>query len=175
MNATKRAALSLVVLALLAFTLATVGFSGASVTSASINPANLFLSGDLQHGNSQSGLVMIRAIGMSPGDSSVGTMTLTGTGTLAGAFTLSASSLVNAPSAPRFSDALTLTVKDVTGTPTTLYQGSVSSFTRVSLGTIPPGAARVFRLTLTYPTGTVSAALQGATMSLSLLVTAVTP
>lgn len=175
MNATWRAVLSLVVFALLAYTLATVAFSGASATAVAGNPANVFLTGDLQHSNSQDGLVMISGVGMSPSDSSVGKMTLTCTGAVAGEFTLSASDLVNTPSSPSLSDALTLMVKDITpGKPATLYEGSVSSFSSTSLGTIDPGASRVFRLTLTYPADTVSAALQGAAMSLGLLVTGVT-
>ena len=88
-------------------------------------------------------------------------------------FTLSASGLTDTPGAPRLSDALTLTVEDVTGTATTLYQGSVAAFSAVDLGTISPGDARSYSFTLAYPEGTADAALQGAAMTLGLRITGV--
>ena len=77
------------------------------------------------------------------------------------------------PAVPQLSDTLVLTVQDVTGTATTLDPGSVSLLLRGDLGTIAPGAARSYRLTLSYPAGTDNAALQGATMTLALQVTGV--
>jgi hypothetical protein len=163
------------VLAVLAFMLSALVFSDASFTARSANPADVFVAGDLSHVNDKSGQVMILASGLDPGGSRVGTMTLTGTGNVPGAFTLSASSLVNTPAASALSDALTLTVEDITGTATTLYDGAVSDFSDVDLGTIAPGAARSYRLTLEYPDGPIDAGLQGATMTLSLLITGVAP
>ena len=165
--------LSLVVLALLAFTLKAVVFSGASFTASSVNPATVFTAGILSHTNDQDGVVMIAASGLVPGASSTGSLGLTDGGNVPGRFTLSASGLTDTPGAPRLSDALTLTVEDVTGTATTLYQGSVAAFSAVDLGTISPGDARSYSFTLAYPEGTADAALQGAAMTLGLRITGV--
>ncbi len=100
-------------------------------------------------------------------------MIITNTGTVSAGFTLSATSLVNTPATPKLSDVLTLKVEDITGTPTTLYQGSVSGFSAVSLGTFAAAAARSYRLTLAYPAGTDNAALQGATVALGLQIAGV--
>ena len=166
-----RGFLSLVVLAGLTFTLQSVAFSGATYTAGSATPVNVFVAGRLTHTNDQDGRLMIRASDLLPRTSAAGTMTLTATGSLNGVFTLSAANLVNTPAAPRLSDVVTLVVEDITGTPRTLYTGSVSAFTTVSLGLIGPGAARTYRITLAYPAGTIDASLQGATLTLSLLVT----
>ena len=168
-----RGLLSLVVLAVLACTLQAVVFSGASFTASSVNPATVFTAGILSHTNDQDGQVVIAASGLMPGVSNTGSLRLTDGGNVPGRFTLSASGLTDTPDAPRLSDALTLTVEDVTGTATNLYQGSVSAFSAVDLGTIAPGAARSYRFTLAYPAGTADAALQGAAMTLGLRITGV--
>jgi len=135
----------------------------------------VFTTGTLLHSNSQDGSVVIAASNMAPGDSSVGTMTITGGGTVAGRYTLAATGLVDVPSSPSLSDALKLTVEDRTGTPVTLYSGPMSGFSSVSMGTIAVGATRTYRLTLAYPAGTNAAALQGASSSLALGVTGASP
>jgi hypothetical protein len=171
----RTALLSLVVLALLAFTLHSLASSGASFAVGSVNPANVFVAGSLLHTNSKNGQVMIVAGGLEPGMISEGTMTLKGTGSVTGAFSLDASSLVNVPSSPELSDTLDLTIEDITGTPDTLYDDSVSGFASAELGDIAPGAVRTYRITLEYPAGPNDAALQGATMTLALQVLGVTP
>jgi hypothetical protein len=169
----RRALPSLLVLMALAFTLHSVQSSGASFATGAVNPGNIFVAGILAHDNSQNGQLVLAASGLEPGDSSVGTMTLTGNGDVVGTYTLSASSLVNVPAMPELSDALTLTIEDITGAATTLYDGTVSDFDARALGAIPPGSARSYRLTLAYPSGPNDAALQGATMTLVLRVTGV--
>ena len=170
----RRVLLSLVVFALLAFALQSLRASGASYAAGSVNSANVFVAGDLAHANDKNGQVMIVANGLEPGASRQGTMTLTGTGTVAGAFTLSASSLVDVPAIPALSGELDLTIEDITGTPTTLFdEGAVSDFDSAPLGTIAPGATRTYRITLTYPDGTNDSALQGATMTLVMQVSGV--
>ena len=168
----RRGLLSLVVLAVLAFTLQAVVFSGASFTASSVSPANVFTAGILSHTNDQNGRVVIAAGGLAPGMSRVGTLTLLGTGTVPGAFTLSASNLSDTPGNPRLSDTLTLTVEDVTAS-ATLYDGPVSGFSTADLGTIAPGVSHSYGFTLAYPGGTADAALQGAAMSLGLRITGV--
>jgi hypothetical protein len=168
-----RGTLSLLVLAVLAFTLNALVFSGASFTAGSADAANVFTAGTLSNSNDQSGQVMLDASGLAPGRSSVGTMNVTNAGTVAGAFTLNPTGLANTPASPALSDTLVLKVEDVTGTATTLYQGSATAFATTALGTIAPGATRSYRLTLSYPAGTDVAALQGATMTMALQVTGV--
>jgi hypothetical protein len=169
----KRALLSLVVLASLAVALQSVVFSGADFTAASTDPGNSFTAGDLAHTNSGDGQVVIDAAGMVPGASKSTTLTLTGSGDLTGAYTLSESGVADTPASPGLSGVLVLTVEDVTGTPATLFQGTVSAFSAVGLGSIGPGETRTYRLTLAYPAGPNDAALQGATMTLGLDVTGV--
>ena len=89
--------LGLCVAALLAFTLHSLRLSDASFAAASANDSNVFIAGTFGHVNNRNGQVMLQATGMEPGDSSVGTMTLTGTGTLAGAYTLAPASLTDVP------------------------------------------------------------------------------
>ena len=163
-----RVLLTLLVLGVLAFTLQSLRMSGASYAAGSVNPANVFVAGDLAHDNDQNGRVMIVASGLEPGDSKVGTMTLTGTGTITGTFTLSASGLVD--TSPPLSEALNLTIDDITGAETPVWEGDVADFDEADLGTIAPGASRQYRLTLAYPDGTNDSALQGATMTLVLLI-----
>ena len=169
-----RSLLSLVVLALLAFTLHAIVFSGASFTAGSVNPGALFVTGSLAHTNDQGGAFAIDAAGLVPGASKSGAMTLHGSGTLAAQFTLESSNLEDTPASPPLSSVLTLTIEDVTGTPATLYQGTVAGFSSADLGAIAPGADRTYRLTLEYPAGPNRAELQGASMALDLAVTGVT-
>jgi hypothetical protein len=168
-----RVLLTLLVLAVLAITLQSLRMSGASYAAASLNPANVFVAGDLSHTNDQNGQVMLVAGGLEPGDSRDGTMTLNGTGTVTGSYTLSASRLVNIPVSPALSGKLNLTIDDVTGTPTTLWEGTVAAFASTDLGDIAPEASRSYRITLDYPDGTNDSALQGATMTLILQVAGV--
>jgi len=171
----KRALLSLVVLAALAVALQSVVLSGASFTAAGANPLNSLAAGTLVHINSANGQVVLDAAGMVPGVSKTSTLTLTGSGDIAGTYTLSTTGVVDTPASPGLSGVLVLTVENVTGTPMTLFQGTVSTFSAVGLGLIGPGDARTYRLTLAYPAGTDDVALQGATMTLGLNITGVSP
>jgi hypothetical protein len=167
--------LTLLVLAVLAITLQSLRTSGASYAAASANPANVFVAGNLSHVNDWNGQVMLVASGLEPGDTSSGTLTLAGTGTGAGSYTLRASSLVNVPVSPALSGRLHLTIDDVTGTPTTLWEGTVAAFASADLGDIAPGASRSYLITVDYPGGTNDSALQGARMTLVLQVEGVSP
>ena len=164
----------LCVAALLAFTLHSLRLSDASFAAASANDSNVFIAGTFGHVNDRNGQVMLQATGMEPGESSVGTMTLTGTGTLAGAYTLAPASLTNVPATPPLSGTLNLTIEDTTGAPVTLYDDVVADLGEEELGVIAPGETRSYRLTLEYPDGPNVSALQGATMSLGLQVSGIT-
>ena len=162
--------LTLVVLAVLAFTLQSLHTSGASYAVASSNGSNVFVSGTLSHVNDRNNQVMILATGLEPGGSKVVTMTLTGTGDVSGDYTLSSLSLVDTPTDPPLSGTLWLTIEDTTGTPDTLYDDLVSEFDTVDLGTIAPGETRSYAVTLAYPDGPDDGTLQGANMALTLQV-----
>jgi hypothetical protein len=169
----RRGLLSLVVLAVLAFTLHATVFSGASFTAGSADPGAMFLAGTLAHSNTASGALAIDASGLLPGGSKTGTMVLQGTGTATASYTLSATGLSETQVSPALSSVLTLTVEDVTATPVTLYQGTVAGFSSAALGSIAGGSARTYRLTVAYPAGVTNATLQGATVTLALDVSGV--
>jgi spore coat-associated protein N len=170
-----KALLSLLVLALLAVTLQSLVFSSASYTKASANPGNAFTAGSLGHIDSKAGQIVLAATNLRPGQSSNGTLTITGTGTLTGTYSVTKVSLVDTPATPGLSKALTLLIQDVTGTATTLYNGTASAFTSATAGSIAPGVTKTYRFTLTYPATPVDPALQGASMALRLQFTGVTP
>lgn len=161
--------LTLVVLAVLAFTLQSLRTSGASFAAASSNPSNVLIAGSLGHINNRNGQVLITMGGMAPGASKEGTMTLTGTGDLPGAYTLSAANLVDTPAWPGLSGTLWLTVED-TGAGDILYDDAVSEFDSIDLGAIAPSTTNSYLVTLAYPDGPTNGAVQGATMSLTLQV-----
>ena len=166
--------LGLCVAALLGFTLHSLRLSDASFAAASANDSNVFIAGTFGHVNNRNGQVMLQATGMEPGDSSVGTMTLTGAGTLAGDYTLAPASLTDVPETPALSGRLTLTIEDTTGAPVTLFDDAVADLDEEDLGVIAPGETRSYRFTLEYPDGPNVSALQGATMTLVLQVSGVT-
>lgn len=108
-----------------------------------------------------------------PGGSTVGTALVANTGTASGRFTLAASGL---PEAGRESDpfarALTLEVADVTsGAPRVVYQGLLSGLRHVDLGTLAPGASRLYRFTVSLPSAATG---EGRSLSVSFDWTAVT-
>ena len=172
----KKAFLTLVVLALLAIALQSLVFSGASFTSSSANAGNTFTAGTLSHTNSENGLVVLAATDLRPGQTSTtGSLTITGSGNLTGTYIMSKASVVDTPASPGLSNALNIIIEDTTGTPTTLYSGPISGFTSVPLGTIAPLQQRSYRFSLNFPLANANSALQGASMTLTLQFTGITP
>jgi spore coat-associated protein N len=171
----KRAFLTLVVLAVLAVTLQSLVFSGASFTATQGNPGNAFWAGTLSHVNSQNGAFVIDVAGLRPGQSSQGALTITGGGDVPGTYALSKASVVDAPASSGLSSVLTLLIEDTTGTPATLFNGTVAAFTTISLSSIAPGAIRQYRFTLAFPTASAAPSFQGASMTLGLRFAGVTP
>jgi spore coat-associated protein N len=167
--------LTLLVLALLAVALQSLAFSGASFTIARGNPGNAFTAGTLTHVNSKSGAFVVNAADLRPGQSSQGSLTITGGGDVTGAYTLSKASASDVPASPGLSNTLTLLIEDTTGTATILFSGTAAAFTTVSLGSIAPGATRQYRFTLAFPVAAATPGLQGASTSLGLLIKGVTP
>jgi len=170
----KKAFLTLAVLALLAVALQSLVFSGASFTSKSGNPGNVFTAGTLSHVNSKDGQVVLSAGNLRPGQSLNGSLTITGGGDFSARYTISKVSLTDTPATPALSAALTLTIDDMTtGVAVQEWSGAVSTFSSVTVDTIAPGATRTYRFTLTYPTANAVPALQGASMTLRLQFTGV--
>ena len=155
--------LTLAVLALLAFTLQTLVFSGANFLSSSQNPGNALLAGTVSHTNDRKDLAILTANNLRPGASSApGLVTITGGPDVPAAYSAVKGTVADSEP-PGLSNALNLLIEDVTlpGSPQQLYNGTVSGFTTVPLVTIAPGEARVFRFTLVWPLATADPALQG--------------
>lgn len=111
--------------------------------------------------NGHDGSAIFSAGALAPGQAETGEVTIGNAGDVAGAFTLSASGAAGPLAA-----VLDLTVVDATASQT-VFAGKLATFTRASLGTFAPGAARRYRFELAYPNGpaVVDDALQGATTS----------
>ena len=144
----------------LATVLAAVGLvvgSSASFSSTSANPSNTFTAGNLTHGNSKSGSAILTADKMIPGQSTNGTVVITNTGDVAGTFTLAKSNLTDTPgpNGGVLSAKLDLKVEDVTGTPTTVYDGKLNAMGTIALGSFASGAAHTYKFTVSFPDGGV--------------------
>jgi hypothetical protein len=99
-------------LTLLLATGAVVG-SGADFTASSANPANTFASGTLSVANSKSGIAVLSASNLRPGDpAQTGTVDIENDGSLSGAFTLSRGAVDDSDAVNPLSAKLNLTVVD---------------------------------------------------------------
>jgi hypothetical protein len=80
---------------------------------------------------------------------------ITNTGDVPGTFTLSRSSLTETagPNGGKLSNVLELTVKDVTGSPVTVYSGKVDTMGAQALGSFAVSAARTYEFTVKFPDG----------------------
>ncbi len=159
--------LTLVVLALLAVTLQSLVFSGASFLSSSQNPSQSFAAGTVSHINSRDGVAIVTAAGLRPGTSAQGTVTITGGEDVPAAYSAVNAGITDAPATPGLSSVLRLRIDDVTGAPQTLYNGALSAFGTVGLATIAPYQARTFRFTLTWPLAAADPALQAASTTVA--------
>ena len=170
--------LALAVFALLGFTLHSLRLSDASFTTASANASNVFIAGSLGHVNNRSGQIVVAGVSMEPGDVTIpATMTLTGTGTVAGDYTLSVANLTNTSHTALLSDELVLTVDDVTGPRTTVWDDTLGNLQAEpdppDLGTIAPLQTRSYEITLSYPDGPNEGSLQGSSTTVVLQITGV--
>jgi spore coat-associated protein N len=154
--------LLLVALALISLALGTAIFSGASFTSKSANSASL-VAGSIQLSSSAPNQAIVAASGMRPGDSRQGTINIGNQGDAAGTVTLKATGLTGTALAA----VIDLKVEDTTGKSTQLWSGKLGSFSSVGLGAFAGGATRAFRLTLSWPSASNEASLQGASTSLT--------
>ena len=143
---------------LLAGGLVLVGVSMVGVqpqAPARAHPATRLVSGTLSMSNSRDGSAILTAGGMGPGRQATGTVQIGNDGDLGGAFTLAPSHLSDAPGplGGALSSRLLLSVQDVTGTPVSVYTGSLDGMGPVALGAFAPGAVHTYRFTVTFPDG----------------------
>jgi hypothetical protein len=138
-------------------------------------PTSMFSSGSL---SLREGSVALDARRLTPGQTVTGSMVVANEGNASGRFTLRTSSLVDGPGPAGGSLAHTvwLTVTDVTvvGAPRRLYTGSLAGLSGVDVGRFGPGAARTFRIAVTFPQQAVGgSAFSGSSLSLAFAWTAV--
>ncbi len=150
-------------LALVSLALGSAIFSGASFTSKSANSASL-AAASIQLSSSAPNQAIVAASGMKPGASRQGTITIGNKGTAPGTVALKASGLTGTALAA----VIDLTIADTTaGGSTQKWSGKLGSFSSVDLGSFAAGASRDYRFTLSWPSASNEASLQGATTSLT--------
>jgi len=155
--------LFLTALALVALALGSAMFSGASFTSKSANKASL-AAGSVQLSSTRPNEAIVAAAGMKPGDSRSGTITIGNEGNVTGTATLSATGL----SGTTLAAAIDLKIEDITGGVTTQkWSGTLGSFAAVGLGNFAAKEKREYRLTLSWPSSSSEAALEGTSTSLT--------
>jgi hypothetical protein len=116
-------------------------------------PSTALTAGTIGVGNS-SGSAIFSASGMYPGSSpATGTVTISNTGDLPGDFTLSKSHVSDTPGAGggALSSMLRVVVEDITGSPTTIYDGSAAGMGTIPLGSFAPGSSHTYRFTGSLP------------------------
>lgn len=138
----------------------TIG-SGAAFTAQTANPSNTFSSGTLSMSNSKDNTAILSASGMSPGNSTTGTVDIQNTGTVAGTFSLSRSALTNSDITNPMSDKINLVVKDCgdfsVDTPTcdgadpVKYTGTLGAMSSsVALGSYAASEKHRYEFTVTF-------------------------
>ncbi len=157
-----RAFLSLAVLALLAWTLQSLVFSGANFSGSEASAGHTFTAGSVSHTNSHAGAFIIDVEPFRPGAVRTQTVTITGGPDVPATYTVSRLSVVDEPASPALSSVLQLRIEDVTGAAQTLYEGALADFTVANLGVLADGDQRVLQFTLTYPAAAATRELQGA-------------
>jgi len=162
---------ALVVVSALSGLLAT---SGASFTHTSNNKGNVFTAGTLRLINSAGDTYVIDAVGLRPGQSVSGEVSLTNDGDFSAGCTVVPGDITDSSTAGQLSKALTLTFEDVTGTVQSLWSGTIDGFTSVSLGSFAVGQTRTYRITLTFTQANASPSLQGASAALEVVFWGVT-
>jgi hypothetical protein len=165
---------TVVLLAVLILVLSTtIASSDARDTSVKVNAGNAFSAGSLALVNSKGGTAVISASGLMPGGSATGSLTITVQGNYTAAVTLTNAGISDTPSSPALSQALSLLVEDITGTAQTLWSGTMSTLSSVSLGQIASGSTRTYRFTVSFPSAGAVPGLQNASTTMTLRFTGV--
>jgi spore coat-associated protein N len=154
--------LLLAALALTSLALGTAIFSGASFTSKSANSASL-AAASVKISSSPANQAIVGASGMKPGESREGTISIGNQGDVTGTVTLNATGLTGATLA----SVVELRIDDTTSGTTKEWSGKLGSFSSVGLGSFAAGETRKYRFTLSWPSGSNEASLQGLSTSLT--------
>jgi spore coat-associated protein N len=123
--------------------------SGATFNASSANTGNVHATGSLTTANSKADAAIFNQTNLKPGDTVIGTVTITNTGTLPAIYRLN-----EAADNPFTGDLLNLVITDITdpAAPTTVYNGTlgkVSPTAALDLGTWEADEARTYRFTST--------------------------
>lgn len=156
---------TLLVLALLAVTLQSAVYSGASFLSSTSDLGHVVVAGSVSHTNDRTGVAILSAANLYPGASRWGEVTLTGGEDVPAGYSVVNLGATDTPDTPGLAAVLRLRIADVTGAPPTppvLYDGALGAFGTVGLATIAPTESRAFRFTLSWPATAADPALQGA-------------
>jgi spore coat-associated protein N len=159
----QRRVMVLATLTILVLAAVALAASGASFTSTSANPDNVFTAGNLSHTNNVNGAILTASL-MRPGDTKTGEVTITNTGDIGGNFWLKQSSVVPGGGDPAFAAYLELTIRDLT-TDTQVYPalpavaGPLNGIPAagISLGAFAVNAPHTYRFTVHFPDAGVDA------------------
>jgi hypothetical protein len=126
--------------------------SGATFTSTTGNTISSVTAGSLTHTNSKNNAAIFNLSNIKPGDTVIGSVTLTNTGTLPANFSLTETLSANAFGEKVTGDNyLKLAIHNVTAN-TPVYSGNFGGIvdgTATTLGEFAPGAVNTFRFTVT--------------------------
>lgn len=111
--------------------------SGASFTSSSTNPDNVYATGTLTQSNSKANEAIFNASNLKPGDELKGSVTITNTGSLPAVFTLTEDATNG------FVDPTVLSLT-ITQNAQQIFSGTFGELTPVALGQFAPGESRTF-------------------------------
>lgn len=155
--------LLLVALALASLAIGTAMFSGARFSSKSTNSASLS-AGSIQLSSTAPNEAIVAVAEMEPGDSATGTVSIGNQGDVAGTVTLKKTALIGTTLA----NVIQLRIDDTTSGTSKKWSDELSAFSQLSLGTFAAGATRKYRFTLSWPSSSDSASLQGTSTALAL-------
>ena len=153
-------------LATLAMALGAVALAFADPSGDGVDARLAAATGAVHISNSLEGRAVFGAEALRPGDSATGDVRIGNDGSVRAVVTLSATRVQETGAAASLSDALQLSVVDVTGD-LSLYSGPAASFQTVGVGSLAAGGSRVVRFTATLPRSAGNA-LQGASTTLGL-------
>ncbi|MFC7490742.1 MULTISPECIES: TasA family protein [unclassified Knoellia] len=129
--------------------------SGATFTSTTGNTISAVTAGSLTHTNSKSNAAIFNLSNIKPGDTVIGSVTLTNTGTLPAKFSLTETLSANAfGEKVAGENYLKLAIHNVT-TNTSVYSGNFGGLvdgTATTLGDFAAGAVNTYRFTVTLDT-----------------------
>jgi ethanolamine utilization microcompartment shell protein EutS len=154
--------LLLLALALLALALGSAMFSGAGFSSRSANSAALS-TGSIQLTSSLPGEAIVASTaGLKPGQSREGTIVIGNKAGVPGKVTLTPTGLTGATLAA----VIDLKIEDVTSGAIQKWSGKLGAFPGLNLGSFAAEESHKYRFTLSWPSASNEASLQGTSTSL---------